>query len=101
MAEHIAARYLKTNCACFTPNPGRLDRLVELAKEYQADGIIHCALTFCDPYLVEANRVEKTLAEHDIPLLKIETDYGQGDIGQLKTRIEAFLEMVRARKGRR
>lgn len=100
MAEHIAARYLQTNCACFTPNPGRIDRLVELAKEYRADGIIHCSLTFCDPYLIEANRVARTLEKHDIPLLQIETDYGQGDTGQLKTRIEAFLEMVRARKGR-
>ena len=45
--------------------------------------------------LVEANRVEKVLKEHNIPLLKIETDYGQEDAGQLKTRIEAFLEMIR------
>jgi len=38
------------------------------------------------------------MAEHGIPLLKIETDYSQGDTGQLKTRIEAFLEMLRSRR---
>jgi len=94
MAGDIAARYLDINCACFTPNQGRLDKIVQLAKDYGADGVIQCSLAFCDPYLVEANRVEKTLKEHNIPLLNIETDYSQEDSGQLKTRIEAFLEML-------
>lgn len=94
MVDAIADRYLNINCACFTPNEGRMEKLVSLAKEYKADGVIHCALSFCDPYLVEANRVEKVLKEHNIPLLKIETDYGQEDSGQIKTRVEAFLEMI-------
>jgi len=95
LLDSIAERYLGINCACFTPNDARMQRLLQLAREYKADGIIHCSLTFCDPYLVEANRVEKVLKEHGIPLLKIETDYGQEDSEQLKTRIEAFLEMIR------
>ncbi|NLI11486.1 MAG: 2-hydroxyacyl-CoA dehydratase [Peptococcaceae bacterium] len=94
MVEDIASRYLNINCACFTPNEGRMEKLVNLAKEYKADGIIHCSLAFCDPYLVEANRVENILKENDIPMLKIETDYGQEDSGQIKTRVEAFLEMI-------
>jgi len=93
--DDIAERYLGINCACFTPNEGRMEKLVRLAKEYNADGIIHCSLAFCDPYLIEANRVEKVLKEHGIPLLKIETDYGQEDTGQLQTRVEAFLEMIK------
>jgi len=94
MIDSMAERYLRINCACFTPNKGRLERLIELAKEYKAHGIIHCSLAFCDPYLVEANRVEVALKEQGIPLLKVETDYGQEDSGQLKTRIEAFFEMI-------
>lgn len=97
MLESIADRYLGINCACFTPNDGRMEKLVQLAREYKADGVIHCSLAFCDPYLVEANRVEKVMKEHGIPLLKIETDYSQEDSGQLKTRVEAFLEMLRQR----
>ncbi|MHB8918004.1 MAG: 2-hydroxyacyl-CoA dehydratase, partial [Desulfocucumaceae bacterium] len=92
--EFIADRYLDINCACFTPNRGRMEKLLSLAEEYRADGVIHCALTFCDPYAVEANRVEKVLGERGIPLLRIDTDYSQGDSEQLKTRIEAFLEMI-------
>ncbi|TEB07529.1 R-phenyllactate dehydratase beta subunit [Pelotomaculum schinkii] len=96
--DALAKRYLDIDCACFTPNAARTDKLVQLAEEYKADGIIHCSLAFCDPYLVEANRVEKVLKEHNIPLLRIETDYGQEDSGQLKTRIEAFFEMLAAKK---
>jgi benzoyl-CoA reductase/2-hydroxyglutaryl-CoA dehydratase subunit BcrC/BadD/HgdB len=94
MVDFIAARYLDINCACFTPNQGRLETLVRLAEEYRADGIVHCSLTFCDPYAVEANRVEKVMKEKGIPLLKIETDYSREDTGQLRTRIEAFLEVI-------
>jgi benzoyl-CoA reductase/2-hydroxyglutaryl-CoA dehydratase subunit BcrC/BadD/HgdB len=39
--------------------------------------------------------VEKRLAKEGIPLLRIETDYSDEDTGQLRTRVEAFLEMIR------
>lgn len=93
--KDIAERYLQIHCACFTPNEERLDDIVRLAKEYQADGVIHCNLQFCNTYANEAVKVEKTLAEVDIPLLRIESDYSDEDIGQLRTRIDAFLEMIR------
>jgi len=91
----IAERYMNIHCACFTPNNERLDDIVNLTKEYRADGVIHYNLQFCHTYANEAVRVEKRLEEEGIPLLRIETDYGDEDTGQLKTRIEAFLEMLR------
>ena len=94
MIDNISTRYLGINCAVFTPNDDRIDRLHRLVEEYNADGVIHCSLSFCDPYSVEAYKVEQALKEAGIPILKIETDYGQEDSGQLKTRIEAFLEML-------
>lgn len=94
MVEAIAARYLDINCACFTPNESRMEKIVSLTREMKAHGVINCTLAFCDPYLVEANRVAKRLKEHNIPLLDLETDYGQEDTAQIKTRIEAFLEML-------
>ncbi|MGB4269335.1 MAG: 2-hydroxyacyl-CoA dehydratase family protein, partial [Spirochaetota bacterium] len=42
----------------------------------------------------ESHDVEKSLEKDGIPTLRIETDYGQEDAGQLKTRIEAFVEML-------
>ncbi len=91
----IADRYMNIHCACFTPNDERLDDIVNLAQEYQVDGVIHYNLQFCHTYANEAVKVERRLEEAGIPLLRIETDYSDEDTGQLKTRIEAFLEMIR------
>lgn len=91
----IAERYMQIHCACFTPNDERLDDIVRLAREYQVDGVVHYNLQFCHTYANEAVKVEKRLAKEGIPLLRIETDYSDEDTGQLRTRVEAFLEMIR------
>jgi benzoyl-CoA reductase/2-hydroxyglutaryl-CoA dehydratase subunit BcrC/BadD/HgdB len=95
MIDAIVDRYMRIDCACFTPNPERLEHIVEMAKDLEADGVIHYALQFCHPYAIEAYKVEKTLAKNNIPLLRIETDYSMEEIEQLKTRVEAFVEMIR------
>ncbi len=95
MIENIVKRYMKIDCACFTPNEERIENIVSLAKKYNVDGVIHYTLQYCDPYLIEAYRVEKALEKESIPVLRIETDYSLEDTEQLKTRIEAFVEMLR------
>jgi benzoyl-CoA reductase/2-hydroxyglutaryl-CoA dehydratase subunit BcrC/BadD/HgdB len=91
----VSDRYMNIHCACFTPNEERLDDIVRLAKEYKADGVVHYNLQFCHTYANEAFNVEKRLEKEGIPLLRVETDYSDEDAGQLKTRIEAFLEMIK------
>lgn len=91
----IAQRQLKTHCACFTPNTERMEDILCLAREYKADGVILFSLQFCQPYLLEAVKAEKLLENEGIPTLRLETDYSQEDVGQLKTRLEAFLEVIR------
>ena len=95
LMEAIADRYFKIDCAIFTPNPDRLNHIKEMYEEYRADGVIHYGLQFCQPYLMEAIPVEKALEEKNIPCLRIETDYSMEDVGQLKTRVEAFVEMLK------
>ncbi len=95
MIDALVDRYMKIDCACFTPNVERIEHVLDLAKNFKVDGVIHYNIQFCTPYSMEAYKLEKTLAQKGIPFLKIETDYGMEDMGQLKTRIEAFLEMVR------
>jgi benzoyl-CoA reductase/2-hydroxyglutaryl-CoA dehydratase subunit BcrC/BadD/HgdB len=95
MMEAIVDRYFKIDCAIFTPNPDRLDHIMEMYEEYKADGVIHYGLQFCQPYLMESIPVEKMLEEKNIPCLRIETDYSMEDVGQLKTRVEAFVEMLK------
>lgn len=95
MIDAIVERYMQIDCACFTPNRERLDNIVDMARELKADGVIHYALQFCHPYTVEAHKVESVLEKAGIPLLKIETDYSMEDVEQLKTRVEAFVEVVK------
>ena len=90
----LSERYMKNNCACFTPNTGRIDDIVRLAKEYQVDGVIDANLKFCCLYDTERYSVEKALKAEGIPVLGIETDYTDTDAEQLRTRIGAFVEML-------
>ncbi|MBW2059909.1 MAG: 2-hydroxyacyl-CoA dehydratase, partial [Deltaproteobacteria bacterium] len=95
LIEAIVDRYFEVDCAIFTPNPERLDHIKEMFKEYKADGVIHYALQFCQPYMIESIPVEKALERENIPALRIETDYSMEDVGQLKTRVEAFIEQIK------
>lgn len=95
MMDALVARYFKVDCAIFTPNSERLAHIQQMAAEYKVDGVIHYGLQFCQPYLMEAIPVEKSLENQGIPCLRIETDYSMEDMGQLKTRVEAFVEQLR------
>lgn len=92
--QALAERYMGINCACFTPNTGRIDDILRLAKEYHVDGVIDVNLKFCCLYDTEGYTVEAALKEAGIPVLGIETDYDDADAEQLRTRIEAFVEML-------
>jgi benzoyl-CoA reductase/2-hydroxyglutaryl-CoA dehydratase subunit BcrC/BadD/HgdB len=94
MKEALIDHYMGINCACFTPNEPRLDDISYLYKNSGAQGIIHATLSFCTPYLVEQGNVKKFADKNSIPLIPVETDYAEGDMGQLKTRIDAFIEQV-------
>ena len=90
----LAERYMKTNCACFTPNKARIDDIIRLAREYKADGVIDVNLKFCTLYDTEGRDVERALKAAGIPVLGLETDYTDTDAEQLRTRVGAFLEML-------
>lgn len=90
----LSERYMKNNCACFTPNPGRIADILRLAKEYQADGVIDVNLKFCCLYDTERYSVENACKEAGIRFLGLETDYTDSDAEQLKTRVGAFLELM-------
>jgi len=97
MLEALTDRYMQINCACFTPNNERLSQIVSQAKALKADGVIHYAITFCTPYEMEAFKAEKVLRDEGILFYPLSTDYGMEDIEQIKTRVEAFVEMINGR----
>ncbi len=94
LLDNIAKRYFNIHCACFTPNEERMDDIVDLYRKSGAKGVINYTLSFCTPYLVESHKVKGRLDAEEIPLLNIESDYGMGDVEQLTTRIQAFVESL-------
>ena len=65
----LSERYMKNNCACFTPNPGRIEDIIRLAKVYQVDGVIDVNLKFCTLYDIEKSSVAQALEAEGIPCL--------------------------------
>jgi benzoyl-CoA reductase/2-hydroxyglutaryl-CoA dehydratase subunit BcrC/BadD/HgdB len=73
----------------------RLDFALKLVKDFNISGIIWYELLCCETYDAEAYYFAEKMGEHDIPMLILESDYGTAATGQLKTRIEAFIEIVK------
>lgn len=93
--EALARRYLNIGCSVMTPNPNRLTLLGELIDEYKVDGVVEMTLQACHTYNVESLAIRRFVNEKKgLPYLNVETDYSQADIGQLNTRITAFIEML-------
>ncbi|HIH04162.1 MAG TPA: 2-hydroxyacyl-CoA dehydratase [Methanoregulaceae archaeon] len=90
----LAERYLEIPCACMTPNDERIARIVDLAKRYDVRGVVYYTLQFCHAYNIERLRVQQALKREKIPMLAIESDYGDADVEQIGIRIDAFLEMI-------
>ena len=97
----IASRYLAP-CVCpsFSPNGDRLEKIKQTVSEFDVDGVLYHVLKGCVIYDFEVPRVEKVLTSGETPLLRIETDYNQEDIEQIRTRIEAFIEILKSKKKR-
>lgn len=95
----LARRYLNTPCSCMSPNPARPGLVAELAEEFRVDGVLDLTWDACHTYNIESHRIEKAVSnEMTLPFLHILTDYSENDRGQLRTRIEAFFEVISARK---
>jgi len=64
------------------------------AREFAVDGAILYLYKYCDPFGFEVPARKAYYESLNVPLLCIEDTYSAGTIGQLKTRIQAFLEMI-------
>ncbi|OPX44976.1 R-phenyllactate dehydratase beta subunit [Ruminiclostridium hungatei] len=73
----------------------RLKKLHGLLDEYKAQGVIYHTLRYCDPYTFKAKETKDVLAQSGIPLLEIHTEYAGSDYEAIRTRVEAFVEMIR------
>ena len=93
--DALARRYLNIGCSCMTPNPNRLKLMGRLIDEYKVDAVVDVILQACHTYNVETYSIRRFVTgEKGIPYLSLETDYSTSDIGQLNTRMAAFVEML-------
>ena len=101
MLNAIGERHLMAStCPCFTSKDGNEDRvnwLITKVKENKVQGVIYYVVRGCMLYAMEYSRIKKALDKIGVPVYYLDTEYTREDVGQLKTRVEAFLEMLVAR----
>lgn len=94
--DAICRRYFfKVSCARMIHNfPDRLEALMEVVRERAIDGVVFQRLKFCDPWGGEAHNLRHRLKEAGVPFLFLEREYGQVHAGQVRTRVQAFHELI-------
>lgn len=98
MLEAIAERVLlPCTCPCFAEGHDRLDRILELVGSHAADGVVYHSLRLCALFAMESVSISATLKERGIPMLELSTDLTGEDTGQLRNRVDAFLELLAMR----
>jgi len=93
--DALAEKYLKIGCSCMSPNHKRFDMLDNAIDAYSVDAVIDVVLQACHTYAIETQSIKRFVNEDkNIPYMSVETDYSTADIGQLNTRMAAFIEML-------
>lgn len=82
----------KATCAALFDSDKRFDHMMELIKKYRVDAVIYVSLKFCDNNLIDFHYQKKRLSEKKMPVLFLETERMVSNMGQIRTRIQAFLE---------
>lgn len=89
----LSYHYLsRTKCMRNIVQQDRIEKIINKSKE--VDGVIVYSLKYCDPLLFQLSKFIKVLKEISMPVLVVEDDYTMGNKEQIRTRLEAFMEMV-------
>jgi len=72
----------------------RLNTIIDTVKEYKVDGVVLEVIKFCDLWGVDSMPLVAALRRKGIPVLKLEREYRLGSEGQLRTRVQAFIESM-------
>ncbi|MDI6861208.1 MAG: 2-hydroxyacyl-CoA dehydratase family protein [Caldisericia bacterium] len=92
----LAKYYIKREgCARRRVLEEKIDRIIQRFKEFSLDGVIVYNLKYCDPLIFYLPLIKEKLNREKIPILIIEDDYSMNIKGQIRTRIEAFMEMLK------
>ena len=70
-----------------------------MVRDYRVEGVIYHVLRGCLVYDYEYRLVEEELEGMGIPVIRLESDYTDQDVEQLRIRSEAFVETIKLKKG--
>lgn len=91
----LADGYLhQAPCARMQPIEKRVDYAVKMAKEYNVDGVVYTYMKFCPCYGIMKTKFIDAFRELHIPVLELANDYSKSDEGQIKTRVDAYIEVL-------
>jgi bcr-type benzoyl-CoA reductase subunit C len=93
----LARYYVADRPSCprmFGEQPRRYKFVRDMIREFRVDGVIGERLIFCDQWLVEHFMQGKDFKEAEIPFLELDREYVLSGTGQLRTRVQAFLEIM-------
>ncbi len=76
------------------PGRGRFDYILERAREYNVDGVVGYIISFCDPHKFDYPDLRDYLKEAGFPMLLIDDNYSFAPAGAIRTRLQAFIEMI-------
>jgi len=97
----IARRYIKrAPCSRMVDIFERINKILAVMQEKSINAAIYHTLKFCDHNLLDYPVIKKTFQEKKIPLLHLNCDYTVNSEGQIKTRVEAFLEQLTSAFGK-
>ncbi len=87
--------FFQVSCARMIGNfPDRVEALMARCAERGVDGVVFQRLTFCDPWGGEVHNLRHRLKPLGMPMLVLEREYGRVPTGQVRTRVQAFLELI-------
>jgi benzoyl-CoA reductase subunit C len=72
----------------------RFGHMRQYIEDFNVSGAILFVYKFCDPYGFEVPAVKSFIESSGTPVLYIEDEYSTSSLGRVKTRIEAFVEMI-------
>jgi len=96
-AYDLARRYIQNGSPRMFDWRGQIGQIVKWVREYNIDGVLELVDMFDYPRSFRRPYLEKWLKEEGIPSMSFDRDYCLANVGQLKTRIGAFLEILQAK----
>jgi predicted CoA-substrate-specific enzyme activase len=93
--EALAEAYLdQFPCTRMKPIENRINLSVQSALDYQVEGVLYAYLKFCPCYGQIKNQFLRQYQAAGIPVLELPFDFSPSDEGQIRTRLEAFVEVL-------